>query len=75
MHKRVEKTWAIYRPSAKGIYLGQVDAADEDKAIKIAIEEFGVTNPHHQKRIGGPEGLNRRDMLSAIPTNQHWTRG
>jgi hypothetical protein len=43
--------WAIYRLSAKAIYLGQVSAPDEEKAIKVAIEDFEIANPHHQQRL------------------------
>jgi len=41
---------AIYRLAAKAIYLGQATALDEWEAIKIAIKELPVTNPHHQMR-------------------------
>lgn len=51
MPKRSEKAWAIYRLSARAIYLGQVNAPDENKAIKVAIKELPVTNPEHQKRL------------------------
>jgi hypothetical protein len=49
--KRLEHTWAIYRLAANAIYLGQVNALDEVKAIKIAIKELPVSNPVHQKRL------------------------
>ena len=51
MPKRSQEAWAIYRLSARAIYLGQVNAPDEDKAIKVAIKELPVTNPEHQKRL------------------------
>jgi hypothetical protein len=31
--------------------IGAVYAPDADKAIKRAIEEFGITNPEHQARL------------------------
>lgn len=49
--RRSEQSWAIYRLSARAIYLGQVTAPDENKAIKTAIKELPVTNPEHQKRL------------------------
>lgn len=49
--KRAEQTWAIYRLSARAIYLGQVNAPDEAIAIKVAIKELPVSNPEHQKRL------------------------
>jgi hypothetical protein len=45
------KFWTIYRLSARAIYLGQVTAPDETKAIKVAIKEIPVTNPNHQQRL------------------------
>ena len=51
MAKRSEQAWAIYRLSVRAIYLGQVTAPDEDKAIRVAIKELPVTNPEHQKRL------------------------
>jgi hypothetical protein len=51
VRKRSETSWAIYRLSARAIYLGQVNAPAEDKAIKVAIKELPVTNPEHQKRL------------------------
>jgi hypothetical protein len=46
-----EQTWAIYRLASKAIYLGQVTALDEDKAVKAAIKQLPVTNPHHQQKL------------------------
>ncbi len=43
--------WNIYRVRAKLDYLGSVMAADEQSAISLAIREFGITNPAHQKRL------------------------
>jgi hypothetical protein len=36
---------------ARAIYLGQVNAPDEAKAIKVAIKELPVANAAHQKRL------------------------
>ena len=49
MAKRSEQAWAIYRLSSRAIYLGQVTAPDADNAVKVAIKELPVTNPHHQQ--------------------------
>jgi hypothetical protein len=51
--KRTEQTWAIYRLAAKAIYLGQVTAPDEDKAVKAAIKQLPVTNPAEAIRKEG----------------------
>jgi hypothetical protein len=46
--------------------IGYVEAPDAEQAIRIAIREFGITNPEHQKRLvaqraeGG--GSNGRDL-------------
>jgi hypothetical protein len=32
-------------------YIDQVDAPDEQTGIAKAIEEFGIKNPKHQKRL------------------------
>jgi hypothetical protein len=31
--------------------IGVVEAPDETSALKAAIEEFGIVNPEHQKRL------------------------
>jgi hypothetical protein len=31
--------------------IGYVEAPDAEQAICIAIREFGITNPKHQKRL------------------------
>jgi hypothetical protein len=52
MGEEAKQTWTIFRLSAKDLlYLGQINAPDEDKAIKIAIKEFQITNPYHQARL------------------------
>jgi hypothetical protein len=45
-------SWAIYRLTGTPAKLpGHVQAADEESAIKQAIEEFGITNVQLQKRL------------------------
>jgi hypothetical protein len=45
-------SWSIYRiTSTPAKLLGHVEAADEESAIRKAIDEFGVTNPQVQKRL------------------------
>ena len=42
--------WQISRVAKKAIYLGQVEAADAETAIKAAIEKFDI-EPEHQDRL------------------------
>ena len=44
-------TWRIIEIAKKGRYLGTVRAADAEAAVKVAIEEFGISNPQRQKRL------------------------
>ena len=42
----------IYRlRGTPAAYVGYVEAADERSALQKAIEEFGITDPQHQKRL------------------------
>jgi hypothetical protein len=45
--------WETYRPIKRspGAFIGIVEAPDETSALKTAIEEFGIINPEHQKRL------------------------
>jgi hypothetical protein len=44
--------WSIYRlRGTPAAFLGSVDAADEKSAIKAAIEQFAIDDPHQQKRL------------------------
>jgi hypothetical protein len=46
--------WEVYRPimGSPGAFIGVVEASsDETSALKAAIEEFGIVNPDHQKRL------------------------
>ena len=46
------RTWAISRiKGTPATELGRVKAPDAERAIKVAIKEFGITNPEHQKRL------------------------
>ena len=52
MSEEEDVAWTIFRLSAEDLlYLGQINAPDEDKAIKIAIKKFQITNPDHQMRL------------------------
>ena len=45
-------SWRIIRVKATPAeQVGVVDAPDKQTAIKLAIEKYGVKNPHHQKRL------------------------
>jgi hypothetical protein len=49
-----EKThrFSIYRlRGTPAAFVGSVDAADEKDAVKAAIEQFGIEDPHQQKRL------------------------
>jgi hypothetical protein len=43
--------WDIFRLANRAVHLGSVLAPDEKQAIKRAIEELPVTNPHHQQLV------------------------
>ena len=42
--------WQISRVAKKAIYLGKVEAADAETAIKAAIKKFDI-NPEHRDRV------------------------
>ena len=42
--------WQISRVAKKAIYLGQVEAADAETAIKAAINKFDI-DPEYQARL------------------------
>ena len=42
--------WQISRVAKKAIYLGQVEAADAETAIRAAIKKFDI-EPEHQGRL------------------------
>jgi hypothetical protein len=44
-------SWRIIAIAKKGRYLGTVKAATADEAIKVAISEFGITDPERQRRL------------------------
>ena len=37
--------WDIYRAAAKARWIGTVEAADADAAIKLAAKEYNVPDP------------------------------
>jgi len=45
--------WEVYRPikGSPSAFIGIVEAPDETSALKAAIEDFGIVNPEHQKRL------------------------
>jgi len=45
------RSWRITLIRQKGQRLGTVEAPDADSAIKIAIEQFGITDPQRQRRL------------------------
>jgi hypothetical protein len=44
-------TWEITLIRERGKFLGYVQAPDADAAIKVAIEQFEITNPEQQRRL------------------------
>jgi hypothetical protein len=54
-----EPTWYIYRQRhTPATFVGSVEAPDAATAIKRAIEEFNITDPHSRRgwlRSGAPE--------------------
>jgi hypothetical protein len=47
-----EHNWAIFRrTSTADVFLGRVEAPDEQTALSIAIEKLAVTNRYHQRAL------------------------
>jgi hypothetical protein len=55
-------TWEITLIRERGRFLGYVDAPDEKTAIKIAIEQFQITNLEQQKRLIVRRGTKRASI-------------
>ena len=51
MSNSVENRWKIYQIAAGKIYVGNVVARDEKEAVRLAIKDFPVNNPEHQKLL------------------------
>ena len=52
MNDGSEQNWAIFRRTSKAdIFLGRVEARDEQSAISRAIESLAVTNRYHQRAL------------------------
>jgi hypothetical protein len=50
--------WRISRIKATpAITLGTVEAIDAEQAIKVAIEQFGITDPWKQQRLVAPQRI------------------
>ncbi len=45
------RRWRITLIRKKGARLGTVEAPDAVAAIKVAIEQFGITDPQQQRRL------------------------
>jgi hypothetical protein len=45
------REWRITLVLAKGQYLGRVEAPDAETAIKVAIQQWGITDPQRQRRL------------------------
>ncbi len=45
------RQWRITLIRKKGARLGTVEAPDAATAIKVAIEQFGITDPQQQRRL------------------------
>ena len=48
--QRTVAEWQISRVAKKAIYLGKVEAADAETAIKAAIRKYDI-KPEHQDRL------------------------
>ena len=48
--QRTVAEWQISRVAKKAIYLGKVEAADAETAIRMAIKKFDI-DPEHQDRL------------------------
>jgi hypothetical protein len=52
MNNASEQNWVIFRRTPKSdIFLGRVNAPDEQTAISTAIEKLAVTNRYHQRAL------------------------
>jgi hypothetical protein len=49
--KEKTHTWEITLIRERGRFLGYVEATNADAAIKVAIEQFQITNPEQQRRL------------------------
>jgi len=57
MAAKKKQVWRITEIRKRGQYIGSVEAATADEAIKKAIEEFMIEDPERRKRlIAQPEG-------------------
>ena len=45
------RSWRIVLIRKKGERLGTVEAPDAETGIRVAIEDFGIDNPHWQRRL------------------------
>jgi hypothetical protein len=45
------RRWRVIEIRKKGHVITTTAAADGDAAIKFAIEEYGITDPHRQRRL------------------------
>ncbi len=52
--KPVAAVWQISRVAKKAIYLGQVEAADAETAIKRAIEKYDIAVEHRDRLAARP---------------------
>ena len=71
--KRTLPRWRIIRLKATpAVELGTVEASDADKAIELAIKEFEITNPQHQRRLAARRGSIRYWPLSPKRDHSHF---
>ena len=52
--KAENRHWQISRVAKKAIYLGQVEAADAETAIKRAIEKYDIAVEHRDRLAARP---------------------
>jgi predicted chitinase len=45
------RSWRITEIRKKGHHIATVKAPDADAAIRKAIEDYGITDPHRQRRL------------------------
>jgi predicted chitinase len=49
--KKPLRSWRIIEIAKKGRHIATLSAPDADAAIRKAIEDYGITDPHRQRRL------------------------
>jgi hypothetical protein len=56
MAKKKIHVWRITEIRKKGYYIGSVEAATAEDAIKVAVKEFGLTAERAKRLVAQQEG-------------------